>query len=299
MNGIPKYNFYRKKYGDELLIDVIDLESIKGKIRKTPVHRVTYYDITFITEGSEEVGLNDRTYTVAPGSAVCSIPGDVWTWEPNTRMNGYVLVFEEEFLLSFFNDPFFLRKFAYLNPQRESAHLCIEDQLFSRVMQLLLLIKDEINNYAEKDHHMLRAMLYEVLMLLHRSYISAPSNPEPPKDIAVDRYIYSFVQMVNDGYTSQRNVQDYADRLFISTNYLNRIVRQTLGVTTKQYIQNKVMQEAKRLLTYTTLSVAEIAATLHFETASYFIRFFRKHAGNTPREYRESLVHRIKSSAQL
>lgn len=70
MNSIPKYNFYRKKYGDELLIDVIDLDSIKGNIRKNPVHRVTYYDITFITEGSEEIAINDRSYPVAPRSAI-------------------------------------------------------------------------------------------------------------------------------------------------------------------------------------------------------------------------------------
>ena len=286
MNSIPQYNFYRKKYGEELLIDVIDLNSIKDNISKTPVHRVTYYDITFITEGEEKVAVNDRSYLVKSGNAVCSIPGDVWTWEPQTSMNGHVLVFEEEFLISFFNDPFFLQRFAFLNPQRESALLHIEEHLFIRVQQLLLLIKEEINNTTEKDHHLLRAMLYEVLMLLNRSYIASSSNCEPPKEIVVDRYIHSFVQMVNDSYISQHNVQYYADKLFITTNYLNKVVKQTLGVTSKQYIQNKVIQEAKRLLTYTTLSIAEIATTLHFETSSYFIRFFRKCTGCTPREYR-------------
>lgn len=289
MNSIPKYNFYRKKYGEELLIDVIDLDSIKGNIRKNPVHRVTYYDITFLTEGSEEIAINDRSYLMVPGSAVCSIPGDVWTWQQHTNMNGYVLVFEEEFLLSFFNDAHFLQKFAYLHPQRESAHVIIDKQIFGRVVQLLQLINEDILNYAEKDHHLLRAMLYEVLMLLNRSFTTAVVNTSPPKNMAVNRYVHSFVQMVNKGYTSQRNVQEYADKLFITTNYLNKIVRQTLGVSSKQYIQNKVIQESKRLLTYTTLSVAEIASKLHFETASYFIRFFRKYTGYTPRDYREAM----------
>lgn len=108
-------------------------------------------------------------------------------------------------------------------------------------------------------------------------------------EMAVDRYVHSFVQMVNEGNIFHRNVQEYADRLFITTNYLNKIVRRTLGVSSKQYIQNKVIQESKRLLTYTTLSVAEIAAKLNFETASYFIRFFRKHIGSTPRDYRETM----------
>lgn len=289
MNSIPKYNFYRKKYGGELLIDVINLDSIKSNICKHPVHRVTYYDITFITEGSEEIAINDRSYPVAPGSAVCSIPGDVWTWQQHTSMHGYVLVFEEEFLLSFFNDAHFLHKFAYLHPQRESAHIIIDKQIFGRVIQLLQLINEDILNHTEKDHHLLRAMLYEVLMLLNRSFTTVTVNANPSKNMVIDRYVHSFVQMVNEVYTSQRNVQEYADRLFITTNYLNKIVRQTLGVSSKQYIQNKVIQESKRLLTYTTLSVAEIAAKLNFETASYFIRFFHKNVGCTPRDYREAM----------
>lgn len=287
MNIIPKYNFHRKKYGGELLIDVIDLESIKGNIKKNPVHRLTYYDITFITQGNEEVALNDIAQIATAGSAICSIPGDIWKWEPNTSMNGYVLVFEEEFLLSFFNDRFFLQKFPFLNQQRITSHLKIEKHLFDRITGLLLLIMDEINGFKDKDHHMLRAMLYEVLMLLNRACIPITATAKNSKKMAVDRYIHSFVQMVNDNYISQRNVQYYADQLFISVNYLNKIITQTLGANTKQYIQNKVLQEAKRLLSYTTLAVAQIAETLHFETASYFVRFFRKHTGVTPREYRE------------
>lgn len=283
---IPKYNFYRRKYGEELLVDVIDLDSIKGNIRKNPVHRVTYYDITFITEGNEEVSLNEYTYDASEGSAICSIPGDVWTWQSDTKLQGYVLVFEEEFLLSFFNDPNFLQKFNYLNPQRESAHITLDQHHFERVIGLLCSIKDEIGIGPGKDHHLLRAMLYEVLVLLDRSYKPHFAN-NPQKDIAAGRYLHSFVYMVDHQYATNRNVKNYSDRLFITTNYLNRIVKQTLGVTSKQYILNKVMQEAKRLLKYTTLSVAEIADKLGYETASYFTRAFQKQVGHTPKSYRD------------
>lgn len=80
MNGIPKYNFYRKKYGDELLIDVINLESIKGKIRKTPVHRVTYYDITFIIS----IRLSRWLTTVILLSAMFRIMPTAFLFQPIT-----------------------------------------------------------------------------------------------------------------------------------------------------------------------------------------------------------------------
>ncbi|MRZ57839.1 helix-turn-helix domain-containing protein, partial [Parabacteroides distasonis] len=53
------------------------------------------------------------------------------------------------------------------------------------------------------------------------------------------------------------------------------------------YIHNKVMGEAKRMLTYTDLPVSEIAARLNYDTVSYFIRSFRQHAGQTPLAYRK------------
>ena len=44
------------------------------------------------------------------------------------------------------------------------------------------------------------------------------------------------------------SVRHYADKLCITSNYLNEIVNSAMGMSAKQYIQNKVMEEAKRLL---------------------------------------------------
>ena len=84
----------------------------------------------------------------------------------------------------------------------------------------------------------------------------------------------------------QHSVQYYADKLCITPNYLNEIVNSAMGMSAKQYIQNKVMEEAKRLLAYTDFSVSEIAFELHFSTVSYFVRCFRQCTGETPLVYR-------------
>ncbi len=73
----------------------------------------------------------------------------------------------------------------------------------------------------------------------------------------------------------------------ITPNYLNEMITASMQVSAKQYIQNKVMGEAKRMLTYTDLPVSEIAARLTYDTVSYFIRSFRQHAGQTPLAYRK------------
>lgn len=80
----------------------------------------------------------------------------------------------------------------------------------------------------------------------------------------------------------------YADKLCLTPNYLNELVTLSMQISAKQYICNKIIGEAKRLLTYTDLPVSEIAAILTYETVSYFIRFFRMHTGQTPLAYRKA-----------
>ena len=59
-HNIPQYDFYKHKYGDELLIDVVPLNTIKKYLKEQPVHILTYYDITLITSG--EPGKASRYY---------------------------------------------------------------------------------------------------------------------------------------------------------------------------------------------------------------------------------------------
>lgn len=292
MKSIHQYNFFKTKYGDELLIDVITLESIQKYIRKNPVHRLTYYDITFITEGKGEISINNHTYNVESAYAVCSIPGDVWGWEKDNNLNGFVLVFEEEFLLSFFNDPDFLLKFPYLHPERNSALVNFQGEFFDRIIRLLADIKQEIQNYVHKDHHILRAMLYEVLMLLNRCQ-TVLLNAKPVNDMTTNRYLNSFMAMVFTDYELHKDTQYYAGKLNITTNYLNKIVRQSLGMSTKDFILDKVIQEAKMMLKFTTLSVAEISEKLKFSTPTYFSRFFLKQTKMTPKEFRKAHPHQF------
>lgn len=288
MKQIPLYKFYKRKYGQELLIDVLDLDYIKKGIRLNPIHRETFYCLILITEGNEEVSLNEHHRMVSPGEVICSRPGEIWKWQPDPQLKGIVLIFEEQFLLSFFKDSLFLDRFAYLRADRPSPFLLLDKELQERVHHLLLLMKDEINSRTEKDQHILRAMLYETLMLLNRADTPETENGQPMNEVSVSRYVDKFTSLVASEYIVHHDVEYYADSLCITPNYLNKVVRQTLGTTAKLYIHKLLFEEARRRLAYTSATINETADSLHFDTASYFIRFFRKHAGMTPLQYRES-----------
>lgn len=292
MEKIPVLKFFKRKYGRELLIDLNDIEYMRAKLMEIPVHRYTFYCVIVITGGQEEIGINDRSIVAKKGTLISAVPGDVWHWNQSTRLDGYVLIFEEEFLLSFFNDRLFLQKFPYLQSNRSSPFYSLDDELFERICLVMKQIQNEIHgdetnlrrtSLPEIDQHILRAMLYETLVLIRRAdQMSVPNENET----MVNRYVEPFTRLVEKYFAEQRNILFYADRLCITPNYLNKIAKQTLGTNVKSYINGKTVQEIKNLLEYTSLSIAQIAERLHFQSSSYMIRYFKKQTGITPLQHR-------------
>lgn len=286
MKFIPHYNFHKTKYGEELLIDIVKLKDIQKYIHRDPVHTLSYFDITFI-EGTATFSINNKSYTLKTGDVIFSTPGEVRAWEDKDNVpEGYALIFEEEFLLSFFNDSQFIQNLSYFSTERETPVINISN-IKQRTDYLLQNIITEINVYESKDKHILRALLYEILMLLDREYRKEYVINSEAATI-VSRHIKSFTDAVNKNFKQHHNTKYYADKLCITPNYLNEIVKKSTGVNAKLYIQNKILSEAKNKLIYTNLSISEIADNLHFDSSSYFIRFFRKHTGYTPLQYRNN-----------
>lgn len=100
-HNIPQYDFYKHKYGDELLIDVVPLNTIKKYLKEQPVHILTYYDITLITSGEGEFLIDHQANRVKPQDIIFTRPGEIRKWDDKTIQDGFALIFEEEFLSLF------------------------------------------------------------------------------------------------------------------------------------------------------------------------------------------------------
>ena len=122
------------------------------------------------------------------------------------------------------------------------------------------------------------AVLLIVRQLVASMPFSARQHPQ--------RLVARFVELVERHYVRETRLGFYATQLGTSEEYLGECCRNDLSQGPKDIIQQRRLQEAKRLLTVTTLSIKEIAYTLHFEDPNYFSRFFRQQVGRTPAAYR-------------
>lgn len=284
MRNIPTYDFHKTKYGSELLIDVVALKDIKKYLSDHSLHALTYYDITLITNGEGFFRIDETNHQVKVSDVLFSQPYQLREWDTQYIADGYALIFEEEFLLSFFNDPNFINNISFFKKYCNNSRLELSTSVFEQINFLMQQIKDEIDKYAVKNKHILRALLYQVLMTLDRAFIEQYAiAPQSDSRNYVDR----FLTFVHADFQINHEVQYYAEKLYLTPNYLNELVKKVTGMPAKQIIQTKLINESKKYLLYSDLTIAEISERLSFETPSYFIRFFRKRTGCTPLQYRK------------
>jgi AraC family transcriptional activator of pobA len=93
--------------------------------------------------------------------------------------------------------------------------------------------------------------------------------------------------LLEENFRKERLLEFYADKLAMTPDRLNDIVKRATGVTAGHLIRQRVLTEAKRQLVFTSLAIHEIAYDLSFSDPSHFARFFRKQTGTTPQAFRE------------
>jgi AraC family transcriptional regulator, transcriptional activator of pobA len=93
--------------------------------------------------------------------------------------------------------------------------------------------------------------------------------------------------LVDECFRAEHQLGFYAEKLGMTVDRLNDHVKRATGVTAGHLIRQRVLTEAKRQLVFTTQPIQDIAQELAFSDPSHFARFFRKHTGTTPHEFRD------------
>ena len=113
------------------------------------------------------------------------------------------------------------------------------------------------------------------------------ASEEPPQSPNVVQKAKTYVA---ENLKSELSTQMVAEAVGVTAGYLSRAFSHHTGITLIRYISEQKNRRAQELLTQTDAGVKEIAEEIGFSSPSYFIRFFRKYNGVTPKQYRDGLA---------
>lgn len=148
---------------------------------------------------------------------------------------------------------------------------------------LLKLMLDEYEGRASEFETALRHYLIPLLIALSR--LERGEKTPETKAIA-DPLLNGFLLLVEENFRAEHEVSFYSRQLKTTSKALTMRMSRALGRSARAVIQDRCLLEAKRLLAYSNLAIAEIGYALGFEDPNYFSRFFRKATGAAPGEFR-------------
>lgn len=268
----------------------------------TPYNRRDFYKISLII-GKGKLYYADREITIHSDALVFFNPHDPYAWESiSKKQEGYFCLFSDDFLSRGSGGrpgksggrpdegKRDLRD-APLFGIRHSPVFFLDPQQVSFVSGIFIrMIQERASGYGHK-YDLLRNY---VQILVHEALKLQPAPDGPQQRNAASRIASLFLELLENQFPVDpsapalacRTPADFAARLAVHVNHLNRAVKDATGKTTSEHIAARILKEAKDLLLHSDQSVAEIAYSLGFEYPAYFQRFFKQQTRQTPGAFR-------------
>ena len=272
--------FKPHKYGEKLLIDIKNFDEIKFYDNKL---KINFYAIVVLEKSKGEIILNTQKLYLKDNIILFAQPGHEIFIGNSIFQKGYFIFFVKEFIDTFFNDNLFLYKFNFFRDNMPAFCVSGKEKL-NEIIMSVSEIRNEILNLQNDSEHLLRSLLYYLLIKTNRLYSDTYKiNSSTVKNV----YILKFQLLLEQNICQKHNVNEYAQDLKISRTYLNKLVKKYFNTTANQLIKEYLLAEAKRKIIYTEKDITQIAFDLNFSEASSFVRFFKQMTDTSPNKFRK------------
>lgn len=288
---IPVYDICtidKNGHAQDLLVEKFDEYLEKHYQSRHHPHRHSFYHLVMFTKGTGSHTIDFVKFNVQPYQIYFMIPGQVHSWNFTGATDGYIIHFSTDFFRAFLLNPGYLEQFSFFNGNSTEGVCQLPPAVRPEIERIFRSLLEEVNNYSPVNSDMVRSGLLQLFITVERSIHPGHPGQRPGNSSTLLR---SFQQLINQHFRTQRLPKDYAGMLYITPNHLNAVCREMLGKTAGDMIRERVVLEAKRLLTNAGTSVLEIAYDLNFKDNSYFTRFFRNAEGITPDEFRKKFIN--------
>ncbi|WP_345952692.1 helix-turn-helix transcriptional regulator [Mucilaginibacter sp. PAMB04168] len=274
------------------LITLLDTREEQINLSRLPVSYVTtLYKISFVNKLGGKFRYGQGYYDFDEGSMVFTAPNQVVGSTAIYKGNeGYSLILHQDFLQGY---PLAskIKQYGFFSySSNEALHLSEQER--TTVSAIFTIIQEELNSRIDDySHEVVIAQIELLLSYAKRFYKrqfltrqAATSNLLQQVEHKLDTY-FKEGGPVNHGVPT---VQQLAEQLNYTPNYLSDMLRSLTGLNAQQHIHEKLIERSKELLTTTNLTVSEVAFQLGFEHSQSFSRLFKIKTLVSPLQFRSS-----------
>ncbi|MCE7065082.1 AraC family transcriptional regulator [Dyadobacter sp. CY326] len=247
-----------------------------------------FYKISFLT-GQSLAEYPDRAVEISRPTLIFTTPKSPLYWSPVGRQTGHFCVFTAEFFHPTTSGVILDELPIFKSP--EHPLYALSDSDIARVQGIFDNMEAEIaSNYAYK-YDLLRAYALELIHLGQKLQSTVMLHPNHS---ASARTTSLFLELLERQFPLEspqqrvalRTAKQFADHLAVHINHLNKVLKETTGLTTTELIAGRILQEARALLRLTDWSIAEIADSLGFSDFAHFAKFFKNETSLSPGAFR-------------
>ena len=250
-------------------------------------HRHSFYHLVLFAKGAGKHSIDFTNFAVKPMQAYFMAPGQVHSWHFEGEVDGYIINFSEQLFRSFLLNPGYLESFPFFRGDSNESVCQLPPEIHNKVLQLLEEMLAIFDSGDESQLDMVCVLLLQFFMAVNNTATQNKGEKIPQQKLQL---LNSLRRLIDQHYLNLRLPKEYADLLYITPNHLNALCQDLIGKTAGELIRDRVLLEAKRLLTNAGMSATEIAYALNFQDNSYFNRFFKKYAGVTPDDFRKQFA---------
>ncbi|MEO5594026.1 MAG: helix-turn-helix domain-containing protein [Chitinophagaceae bacterium] len=257
-------------------------ELLGGKDLIHDLHRHDFFFMLALQNGKGLHEIDFIPYDVFDNAVFFLRPGQVHQLKLKAGCTGYLMEFNTEFY----------HPKEKLSTQRlrkaSNNNYCKPDaNKFKKLQATLTNIFQEYTNREEGYHDVIKANLDIFFIEFLRQSVNTKSTSTNINSYTQDR-LEEFLELLEMHMATHKQVSHYTDLMNLSSYQLNEITKATIGKTSSELINERIILEAKRYLLATPNQIKDIADHLGYEDVSYFIRFFRKHTGHSPEAFRHN-----------
>jgi len=272
--------------------NVFKIDEVRTQMRikpEMPYNRRAYYKISLI-RGHNRAEYADKVIDIEKNALLFATPKIPYHYVPqDDNQHGFFCIFTQDFLLPgksgvVLDELPIFKPGSY--PIFELTEIEVEElnSLFSKMYR-------ELGSDYVYKYDLLRNYVME---LIHFGQKLQPASASYPAHTAAARVSSLFIELLERQFPiesphqklSLRTAKDYADRLAVHVNHLNKVLKEHTGKTTTDFISSRIVQEAKILLKQTDWNISQISYSLGFEQVAHFSNFFRKQTSIGPSAFR-------------